>query len=94
MKGYPAANAMLDEWGDKFKTIFNISLGSFVGYGVIWGFQDFDIVKFDTYIQRLGYQIERDGSLKDYVLKRYGKGAVKLIKDLIWNGKEINKKKI
>jgi len=91
MKGYPAANRMLNKWGDKFKATFNISLGSFIGYCVIWDIQDFDIVKFDTYLQRLGYQIEKDGSISDYVRKHFGQKAVELIRDLIWNGEEKEK---
>ena len=83
MKGYPAANQMLDKWGKKFEVIFNVSLGSFIGTLVIFGIQDFDIIKFDKYLQRIGYQIKRDGSQKDYILKKYGQEAVNLINELI-----------
>ncbi len=83
MRGYPAANRMLSIWGDRFKGIFGISLGSFMGMLVVFGIKDFDVVKFDTYLQRLGYRTEKDGSTNNYVTKKYGQQATDLIKELI-----------
>ncbi len=82
MEGYPAANRMLSTWGKKFQGMFGITLGAFVGRLVVLGIQDFDIIKFDTYLQKLGYRTEEDGSMKDYITKEYGQEAVNLIEEL------------
>lgn len=43
-----------------------------------------DIVAFDDYmVTHLGYDIERDGSLRDFVEKRWGGRAVALVIELI-----------
>ena len=86
MRGYPAANRMLNIWGDRFKAFFGISLGSFMGMLVVFGIQDFDVIKFDTYLQKLGYRVEQDGSMNNYITKEYGQEATDLIKELIGKG--------
>ncbi len=83
MEGYPVANRMLSTWGKRFQGMFGITLGAFVGRLVVLNIQDFDIIKFDTYLQKLGYRIEEDGSMNDYITKEWGQEAVNLIKELI-----------
>jgi len=74
----------MDKYGKEFKGTFGVDLSVFVDKRlIIFGIFGFDIIKFDDYMKLRGYDIERDGSLNDYVLKRYGKKAVDLVLNLI-----------
>ena len=78
-----------DEGMDKFSKEFNIIFDAHLNY-----FMDalcyqmrifsFDIVKFDNvWAKRQGYQTEKDGSLADWIEKKYGKRAKELINDIL-----------
>lgn len=69
----------------EFKTCFKTSIKPFIGILAITGIaKDFDIIKFDDYMsQHKGYNIKTDGSLNQFINKKYGEKAVNLIKDLL-----------
>lgn len=72
-----------DKYGEQFKKIFKREVNQFLGKLSVFNLPDFDIVKFDEYMCSQGYQIEKDGSLKDYVLKHFEKEGCELIENLI-----------
>jgi len=46
-----------------------------------FGWVSFDVIKFDEYMQtKFGYDIRKDGSLMNFIEKKFGKDAVELIK--------------
>lgn len=74
---------MMDKWDDEFHKIFNCHVNHFVGFLVCFGVADFDILKFDKHLQKLGYSTKKDGSMNDYITKRWGTRACELIEELI-----------
>jgi len=69
----------------EFFSIFGVHINKFAGrLTYMFGLPDFDIVKFDDYMHRSqGYQEEKDGSLKNFIQKKYGDRAAELIEELI-----------
>lgn len=74
---------MLNKYGDKFKEIFDTTFGQFVGKLWVVGIADFDLVKFDKYMETRRSYDKRDISLADFVEKRYGKRGKELVEELI-----------
>lgn len=74
---------MIDKYGDEFKEIFNTELNHFVSKLWIIGIADFDIVKFDKYMETRRSYEEKDMSLIDYVRMKYGEKGSELINELI-----------
>ena len=71
---------------EKFKMFFGIDLANYQDtlLMVVTRQFSFDIFAFDTYCKKfLGYREEKDGSLKDFITKKYGEDACKLIMDLL-----------
>lgn len=80
----PKLAEMMDKYDKEFQETFDgLHVNYFVGSLVLFGVADFDILKFEKYLQRLGYQVETDGSMKDYITKRWNKRASELISELI-----------
>lgn len=74
--------------GKKFKEIFDVPLMKFVDemlFSITHQFH-FDIIKFDDWLQnKHGYETEKDGSIKDFVAKKWGDKACEL---LVWVNKQ------
>jgi len=70
-------------YGASFKKHFGAPLRCYAGKLCMMGIWDFDIMKFDRYMQTKGCNIEKDGSCASYVREHYGKDAENLIKTLI-----------
>lgn len=71
---------------EKFKEIFGIDLAGYKDI-VIMGMTrrfSFNIIAFDDYCRKfLRYREEKDGSLRDFITKKYGEDACKLVIDLL-----------
>jgi len=75
----------------KFRKFFGTDLANFkdtllMGIGLMSTGKvkfSFDVFKFDKYCQGLGYSPEKDGSLRDFVTKRFGTEASKLVEGLL-----------
>jgi len=74
---------MLNKYGNEFKEVFNTTLGRFTGKLWMVGIADFDLAKFDKYMETRRNYDERDISLADFVEERYGKRGKELIEELI-----------
>jgi len=83
MREIPKLREMMNQWDDEFNKIFHLHVNYFAGRLVLFGIADFDVAKFDDYLHKLGYQEEKDGSMKNYITKRWGKRACELIEELI-----------
>lgn len=69
-----------------FKEIFKTTLNNFKLMPIMLVTKrfSFDIIKFDEYcIQHLGYDEDKDGSLHNFLEKKYDRKTVKLIEYLI-----------
>ncbi len=76
----------MDKFGKEFHQIFETHLNYFMDilcYFTKPHIFSFDIVGFNTWAERKGYRVERDGSLSDWTEKTYGKEARNLIKRII-----------
>ena len=79
----PGVKKMMDKYGAEFKEIFDTELNHFVGNLWIVGIADFDIVKFDKYMETRRSYEDKDSSLAEYIEKKYGERGRKLIDELI-----------
>lgn len=79
----PESVKKLMEYNEEFKKIFDVNVNDFAGNLSIFGIPDFDIVEFDKHMERLGYRVEKDGSLADYIESNYGIEGKELIDKLI-----------
>ena len=79
----PALLEMMNKHGTEFKEIFDAEIHWFAGKLCAIGIQDFDIVKFNDFLEKQGYVLEKDGSMDDYVESRYGKRGKELIDKLL-----------
>jgi len=78
----------MEKFGKEFEIIFGTHLNYFMDALCYVGrVFSFDVIKFDGWAEKKGYQIERDGSLADWVAKKYGKGATELINQILGRGK-------
>ena len=75
---------MMDKYGVEFKEIFDREINQFIGKLWIVGVTDFDIVKFETFLEKVGY-VPDDGkqSMDEFVKVRYGERGSKLINKLL-----------
>jgi len=83
MREIPAVKEMMNRQGDRFRATFDVPLSGFMGKLIIFGIKDFDIVRFDKYLQNIGYGIRKDGSMEDYITKQYGQEATDLVREII-----------
>lgn len=68
----------------EFKNLFGVELSRFWNVMLLSvGMKSFDIVLFNNYMESKGYDINKDGSLSDYLKNKYGDKADNLIKNLI-----------
>ena len=69
----------------QFRKYFGVSLFDFKDtlLMIITHHYKFDILGFDKYCHQLGYSEEKHGSLSDFITKKYGEDARKLVVDLI-----------
>lgn len=69
----------------EFYDIFDTPLTNFVGFlGKVLKIWDFDIIKLDDWMhKRYQYEEEKDGSLMNFIEKRFGKEGVNLINKLL-----------
>ena len=71
-----------------FQTLFQVPMSQFNDLRLVEAFGGpfyLDLIKFDEYAhENWGYKEETHGSLKSFLLSRFGKDAVKLIEKLIW----------
>ena len=79
----PAVKKIMDKYGAEFKEIFGIEIASFAGKLWVVGISDFDIVKFDKYMETRRSYEDKDISLAEFVEKKYGKRGKELIDELI-----------
>lgn len=79
----PPVKYILDKYGAEFKEIFGIEIASFAGKLWIVGIPDFDVVKFDKYMETRRSYEDKDTSLAEFVEKKYGKRGKKLVDELI-----------
>lgn len=77
-----AVKRMIDKYGDDFKEIFDAQINWFAGKLCFIGIPSFDIVKFDHFMRKRGYN-EDNGSLGNYIEKKYGKRGRELIDELL-----------
>lgn len=71
---------------DKFERIFNLSANEFMDSILTVTAKKFsiDIVKLDDWmVENKGYDMDKDGSLSDFIGKTYGDEAVKFIQESI-----------
>ncbi len=76
----------MDKFGKQFNLIFGpeIHLNYFMdAICYLTRNFSFDIIKFDKWAERQGYQTERDGALSAWIQKKYGKGARNLINQIL-----------
>lgn len=66
-----------------FNKIFHQSLSEYLSKLALFDIPDFDIVKFDSYLHKLGYAEGKHGSMKNYIEQNYGTEATQLICNLI-----------
>ena len=78
-----AVKKMMDKYGDEFKEIFDAQINWFAGKLCFIGIPSFDIVEFNKFMKKRGYSEDNDGSLANYVEKKYGWRGRKLISKLI-----------
>ena len=72
------------KYDPEFYNIFKVHVNYFIDKKLsAIGIVSFDIIEFDRYMQKLGYRIEKDGSLENYIRKKYGKEAVDYIKTIL-----------
>ena len=83
LREVPESMKKLMSYNEEFKKIFDVNVNKFAGNLCLLGIPDFDIVKFDKHMWRLGYRIEEDGSLAEFIEKKYGVRAKDLIDELI-----------
>lgn len=77
-------NNINKNYGKKFKEYFDKSIWEFANKKfLLVGIFDFDIVKFDDYMCGKGYDIEKHGSLKEYIEKNYGKEQAEFVRTLV-----------
>ena len=77
-----AVSSMMHKYGDKFKEIFDAEINWFAGKLCFIGIPSFDIVKFNGFMRKRGYN-ENDSSLADYIEKNYGKKGKELVDELL-----------
>ena len=71
---------VLKKYSRKFKQIFGVELRYFVNPLLARiGFYDFDIVAFDDWLHKKGYTEYEHGSIKDYVILKYGEGVAEFL---------------
>ena len=88
----PAVKAMMDKFGDEFKEIFGVEIAPFAGKLWMVGIPDFDIVKFESFLEKVGYKSENgEESMAEFVEKKYGIRGKILIDELI--GMELGNRK-
>jgi len=74
----------LKKYSKRFRAVFNLPLGPFLNDMMLTvGMPDFDIIRFDAHMVRWGYDITKDGSLADYIAKKYSPEAKILVDELI-----------
>ena len=79
----PAVKRMMDKYGKEFKYIFDVEINKFAGKLCYFGIPSFDIVEFNKFMKRKGYNEYNDGSLADYVKVIYGERGSELIDKLL-----------
>ena len=69
----------------KFKNIFGTDLANFKDILImaLTGRFEFDIIGFENFLKREGYNPEGGISMRDFVAKKYGKDAEELISFLL-----------
>jgi len=83
MQTPPKLAEMMNKYDKEFQETFDgLHVNYFVGSLILFGVADFDILKFEKYLQKLGYNGEKE-SMNDYITKRWGERASNLIKELI-----------
>ena len=71
---------VLKKYSKMFKEIFGVELRYFVNpFLAKVGFYDFDIVAFDDWLHKKGYTEYEHGSIKDYVILKYGEGVAEFL---------------
>ena len=83
LREVPESVKKLLNYNDEFKKIFNVNVNKFADKLCTFGIPDFDIVAFDKHMYRLGYRVERDGCLAEYIESNYGVEGKELIDKLI-----------
>ena len=79
-----AVNNMMYKYGDEFREIFDAEVNWFAGKLCFIGIPSFDIVKFETFLEKVGYESESgEESMAEFVEKKYGKRGNELIAELI-----------
>lgn len=75
---------MMDKYGKEFKDVFGVEVNKFVGKLWMVGIPDFDILEFEKFLVRNGYDIENEEeSMAEFVDKKYGKRGSDVIRDLL-----------
>jgi len=75
---------MMDKYGEEFKEVFGVEVNKFAGKLWMVGIADFDIVKFERFLEKLGYVGDSgEQSIAEFVEDRYGKIGRELIDKLI-----------
>jgi len=84
MQTPPKLVEMMNKHDKEFQETFDgLHVNYFVGSLVLFDVADFDILKFEEYLCKLGYSEKKDGSMRNYITKRWGERASDLIRELI-----------
>lgn len=84
MYKYPIVEKYMIKYDRQFHKYFDVHLNKFIELLVLYGIWDFDISKFDDYmVKKYNYKIKKDGSLKQFLKKKFGQETVNLIQKLI-----------
>ncbi|MCK4329796.1 hypothetical protein KAX02_08125 [candidate division WOR-3 bacterium] len=79
-----AAKRMMDKYGKEFKEIFDTEINYFIGMLYMYGIPDFDIVKFEGFLEKVGYDsYSGKESMAEFVDRVYGNRGQELIDELI-----------
>lgn len=84
MQTPPKLAEMMNKYDKEFQETFDgLHVNYFVGSLVLFGVADFDVLKFEKYLHKLGYDEKKDSNMKNYITKRWGERAFDLIRELI-----------
>ena len=83
LREVPESVKKLLDYNEEFKKIFDVNVNKFASKLCAFGIPDFDIVAFDEHMKRLDYQEWCDGSLAEFIEKKYGIEGKELIDELL-----------
>lgn len=50
---------------------------------ILRGHYEFDLLAFETWLEKHGYRLDQEGSIADFILRKYGRDAMNFISNLL-----------